>query len=309
MSGSVDRRQFMGVALASAALAGLTRGASAAAGTSQLLQARQLAPGVRLITGAGGAVVSIEDGDSAVLVDSGSSARARDLLALVQPGKRRVKTLINTHCHADHTGGNELLARAGAGIIAHENTRLWMQRPVAVPWEQRVVPAFPRQAWPTSTFYTDGALRLGSHDIRYGWLGQAHSDGDLYVHLPASNVLITGDTVTRGTWPMPDWTVGGWIGGLVDAGKQLLPLCDETTLIVTGGGDVVNRSHLQAQTDMLDLLKERIWQLMRKGMSDLDIVEAKPTAEYDSQWGDPRLFLINTYKGLWGHVREQRGVV
>ncbi|MCX7037384.1 MAG: hypothetical protein NT064_12580 [Proteobacteria bacterium] len=76
MAGRVDRRQFIGVALAGAALAGLGQGASAAAGSSQPLQAHTLAPGLRLITGAGGAVVSIEDGDSAVLVDSGSSERA-----------------------------------------------------------------------------------------------------------------------------------------------------------------------------------------------------------------------------------------
>jgi hypothetical protein len=60
---------------------------------------------------------------------------------------------------------------------------------------------------------------------------------------------------------------------------------------------------------MLEVLKERLWQLMRKGYSDLDIVAAQPTPEYDARWGDPRQFLLNTYKGLWGHVRELRGVV
>ena len=299
----------MGQALAGATVGYWACCATARAAAPAALRLRPLAAGVDLISGAGGAVVSIHDGDAAAVVDSGNAAGARELLRQLQPGKRRVQTVINTHCHADHTGGNELLARSGARILAHENTRLWMQRPVAVPWEQRVVPAFPRQAWPTSTFYTEGALRLGAHDIRYGWLGQAHTDGDLYVHLPASNVLVVGDVVSQGSYPMPDWTVGGWIGGLVDAGRQLLPLCNDATLIVTGSGAVVDRAHLQAQTEMLDTLKERIWQLMRKGLSDLDIVDSKPTADYDSQWGDPRLFLLNTYKGLWGHVRELRGVV
>lgn len=309
MSGTLDRRQFMGRALAGAAVAGWGSAGPAFGGQPAALKLRALAPGIDLVTGAGGAVVSVSDGDSGLLIDSGRAGATRELLKLLQPGKRRIQTLINTHCHTEHTGGNEVLARNGTRILAHENTRLWMQRPVTVPWEQRVVPAFPRQAWPTSTFYTDGALRQGEHELRYGWLGQAHTDGDLYVHLPASNVLVVGDVVSRGSYPMPDWTVGGWIGGLVDAGRMLLPLCNEATLIVTGSGEVVDRAHLQAQTEMLDVLKERIWQLMRKGMSDLDIVEAKPTAEYDSQWGDPRLFLLNTYKGLWGHVRELRGVV
>ena len=72
---------------------------------------------------------------------------------------------------------------------------------------------------------------------------------------------------------------------------------------------MVDRAHLQAESDMLEVLKERLWQLMRKGYSDLDIVAAQPTPEYDARWGDPRQFLLNTYQGLWGHVRELRGVV
>jgi hypothetical protein len=60
---------------------------------------------------------------------------------------------------------------------------------------------------------------------------------------------------------------------------------------------------------MLDVLTERVWQLMRKGMSDLDIVAAQPTADYDAEWGDPRQFLLNTYASVWNHVREMRGIV
>lgn len=287
----------------------LAPGASLAATSEPTLRSRDLAPGLTLVQGAGANILRLEHDRSVLLVDSGAAAHADAVLRQAQAGGCRVRTVINTHCHADHIGGNALLARAGARIIAHENTRLWMQRPVSIPWENRTVGPAPRQAWPTQTFYTTERLDFGAQELRYGWLGQAHTDGDLYVHLPRSNVLVVGGVVSQGRWPMPDWTVGGWIGGLVDAGRQLLALCDDQTVIVAGQGEPVGRAHLQAQTDMLDLLKERIWQLMRKGLSDLDIVEARPTAEFDAQWGDPRLFLLNTYKGLWGHVRELRGIV
>ena len=214
------------------------------------------------------------------------------LLRFVQEGRRPVQTLFNTHWHWDHTGSNEALGRAGVRIIAHENTRLWMQRPIIVPWEHRTYPPVPAKALPTSTFYTSDKLQFGPHEIQYGWLGQAHTDGDLYVFLPGSNVLVVGDVVSVGSWPILDWATGGWIGGMLDATKKLLKLGDDKTLIVPGRGPVVSRAHLQAESDMLEVLKERIWQLMRKGMSDTDVVAAQPTQEYDEKWGDPEQFLV-----------------
>lgn len=305
-----DRREFLGLALAAAGCSSLGWSSRALSGPAvTALQQRMLASQVTLISGAGGNVVSLSGADGVIMVDGGNAAGSAALLSLVRAGGRKVQALINTHWHWDHTGSNETLGKAGTRIIAHENTRLWMQRPIIIPWENRTYPAVPKQALPTSTFYTQDALSFGSHDIRYGYLAQAHTDGDLYVHLPNSNVLIVGDVVTSGAYPTSDYVTGGWIGGTLDATKELLKLTDANTLIVPGRGPVVDRAHLQAESDMLEVLKERLWQLMRKGYSDLDIVAAQPTPEYDARWGDPRQFLLNTYKGLWGHVRELRGVV
>jgi len=305
-----DRRQFLGLALAAAGCSSVGWSSRALSGPAvTALQQRVLASQVTLISGAGGNVVSLSGADGVIMVDGGNAAGSAALLSLVRAGGRKVQALINTHWHWDHTGSNETLGKAGTRIIAHENTRLWMQRPIIIPWENRTYPAVPKQALPTSTFYTQDALSFGSHDIRYGYLAQAHTDGDLYVHLPNSNVLIVGDVVTTGAYPTSDYVTGGWIGGTLDATKELLKLTDANTLIVPGRGPVVDRAHLQAESDMLEVLKERLWQLMRKGYSDLDIVAAQPTPEYDARWGDPRQFLLNTYKGLWGHVRELRGVV
>ena len=305
-----DRRQFLALALAASAGGGLARSQRVLAATAvPVLQQRVLASQVTLISGAGGNVVSLSGPDGVIMLDGGNAASSAALLSLVRAGGRKVQALINTHWHWDHTGSNEALGKAGTRIIAHENTRLWMQRPIIVPWENRSYPAAPKQALPNSTFYTQDALSFGTHDVRYGYLAQAHTDGDLYVHLPNSNVLIVGDVVTSGAYPTTDYVTGGWIGGTLDATKELLKLTDAQTLIVPGQGPVVDRAHLQAESDMLEVLKERLWQLMRKGYSDLDIVAAQPTPEYDARWGDPRQFLLNTYKGLWGHVRELRGVV
>ena len=95
----------------------------------------------------------------------------------------------------------------------------------------------------------------------------------------------------------------------LNATKALLELSDGKTQIVGESGPVVGRAHLEAQAEMLETLTERLWQLMRKGMSEEDLVAAQPTKEYDARWGDPRAFIINTYRGIWGHVREMRGIV
>jgi glyoxylase-like metal-dependent hydrolase (beta-lactamase superfamily II) len=302
-----NRRGFLKGALgvaAAAAWAGPARSAGAAA-----LASREIAPGVWLHTGAGSNVVSLTAADGVVMIDGGLAANSSALLRQVQAGKRPVKALFNTHWHWDHTGSNEALGKAGVRIIAHENTKLWMQRPIIVPWEHREYPPVAPKAVPTSTFYTSDKMQFGPHDLAYGHLGQAHTDGDLYVHLPKSNVLVVGDVLAVGSYPILDYATGGWIGGMLEATKLLLKLADDKTLIVPGSGAVVGKADLQAESDMLEVLKERVWQLMRKGMSDKDVVAAKPTAEYDAARGDPTLFLMNCYKGLWGHVREQRGVV
>jgi glyoxylase-like metal-dependent hydrolase (beta-lactamase superfamily II) len=304
-----DRRLFLKGAVGAAVCTTCALGVPALAASTGALTSQQIAPKVVLITGAGGNVVCLEGPDGVVLVDGGSAEHSRALLQRAQAGKRPVKALFNTHWHWDHTGSNEALGKAGVRIIAHENTRLWMQRPITVPWQNRTYPPVPAKALPNATFYASAAMTFGDHEIQYGYLGQAHTDGDLYVHLPNSNVLITGDVVSVGSYPVLDYATGGWIGGVLEATKQLLKLADDKTLIVPGTGPVVTRAHLQAESDMLEVMKERIWQLMRKGMSDTDVVAAKPTAEYDEKWGDPTAFLLSAYKGLWGHVREQRGVV
>ena len=82
------------------------------------------------------------------------------------------------------------LGKAGAAIIAHENTRLWLTTDVTWPWNGRRFTRLPKIAQPNKTFYTTGQLESG---VRYGYIPDAaHTDGDLYVHFPKQNVLAVG---------------------------------------------------------------------------------------------------------------------
>ncbi len=80
----------------------------------------------------------------------------------------------------------------------------------------------PRLRCPTRVSTPSTTLDFGSEKLAFGHLGQAHTDGDLYVHFTRANVLVAGGVVSSAGWPVLDWQTGGWIGGLVAAYDRLL---------------------------------------------------------------------------------------
>ncbi len=269
-----------------------------------------LGQNLTLVSGAGGNVVALGSPDGMLLVDCGAPEHTPALLSglATLPGGRRITTVFNTHWHWDHTGANERLHQAGASIVAHENTRLWLGTTIFEEWQNRTYPPRPR-GLPDKTFYTSGNLSFAGEPVEYGYLAQAHTDGDLYVYFRRANVLVAGDVVSVGRYPLSDYSTGGWIGGMVDATEKLIGLTDDQTRIVPGTGPVQTRADLIAEHEMLASLKESLWQLMRKGMNADDWIATDATRAYDAKWGDPQLFLSNTYRGMYAHVREMRGVV
>jgi glyoxylase-like metal-dependent hydrolase (beta-lactamase superfamily II) len=275
------------------------------------LSATRLSDIVTVISGAGGNVVVATGPDSVVMINGGVQDRSADLLKMVaeQSGGKRVATLFNTDWHPDHTGSNEPLGKSGTAIVAHEHTKQYLANDVFVEWQKRSYTARPAVALPSKTFYTTGKMTLGSEPIEYGHLGQAHTDGDIYVFLRSSNVLVAGDMVSVGKYPIADYTSGGWLGGMVTATKTLLDLSNADTRIVPGAGPVQTRADLQAQYDMLNAIRERFIKMVRQGMGANDMLAAGITKDFDEKWGSPTLFLPVTYRGMMLHVRELGGIV
>jgi len=122
-------------------------------------------------------------------------------------------------------------------------------------------------------------------------------------------VLVAGDVLSVGEYPILDYVTGGWIGGLQNANQALLKIANAETRIVPGTGAVQTRDDLQAQTDMCNAMRDRLVKLMRQGMGPQDMIAAAPSKEFDAKWGNPELFIKNAYRGMWGHVRELGNIV
>ncbi len=162
---ALDRRTFLTTAVALAVAGQLPAGA-ARRSAGEPLRLESLGDGLMLARGAGTNVVVVPAADGALMIDGGSPDQSRALLRLVAAQVGPVRTLVNTHWHPDHTGCNEALGKAGATLVAHENTRLWMQRPIHVAWQQQDYPAMPLKSPPTKTFYTQEWITAGDRTLR-----------------------------------------------------------------------------------------------------------------------------------------------
>jgi glyoxylase-like metal-dependent hydrolase (beta-lactamase superfamily II) len=308
MKSLLDRRTFV-TSLGSAALgAGALRPLAALARDSggrepgNGLSSEKLADGLILIRGAGANVVVARDEKGLVFVDGGLRTNASALLALAQKvlAAKQAHTLVNTHWHPEQTGLNERLGKQGAKIIAHENTKLWLSTTVRYQPDDPPILPLPSFARPNATTYNSGELKIGDETARYGYLSQAHTDGDLYVHFTKANVLVTGGVVAGNGWPTADWVTGGWINGTVNGYRTLIELCNDGTRIVSANGaKLLGKADLQGEREVLAKLSDQLGKMMRAGFGPVDMLAANPARDYIARFGDPTKFLTESFKSMW----------
>jgi cyclase len=299
-----NRRAFVKAALGTAGVALMDLRPTTSLGRDKTnLQLTSLDDRLAVVSGAGANVVAARGTDGLLLVDGGLEAHSAALLKLVQKelAAKRVHTLINTHWHPEQTGSNERLGKTGTRIFAHENTKLWLGYANEVPGRDTKWGPLPPKALPNETVYDGGKFAFGDDVIEYGYLLQAHTDGDLYVFFPKSNVLVTGGAVSGEGWPLIDYRTGGWIGGLVEGLKTLVARCDDNTRIVPANGPLLKRADLQEQQKMYATIFDRLGKLMRKGLGPDEAIESAPSKEFDARWGDSRQFLTLAFRSMWGH--------
>ena len=308
-TGTYSRRQAsrrdvlrgLAAGLAGLSLAPLASSVALAAGG---IAVADVAPKIKVLSGAGGNIVVLATSAGQVVVDSGAAAQSDAVVGTLRElggTGAKVAALVNTHWHRDQTGANEALGVAGATIIAHAKTRQRLRAGWYVPASDRYEPPLPPAARPTKAFYTTDSASFGDERIEYGYLIEAHTDGDLYVRIPSANVIATGDVVSPQRDPVLDWFGGGWLGGRVDALAKLLALGDARTRYVPSVGSVVGRAQVQAEHDLLKTVFDRMVVNLRLGQTADDMLKVGLLDGLPRTFEDPAKFLYDANKGFWAH--------
>jgi glyoxylase-like metal-dependent hydrolase (beta-lactamase superfamily II) len=296
----MNRRRLLQLATGAVATAALPLTVAAARTPKTALTVTELGDRLFLVSGGGGNVTVFHPDEGVLLVDGGSHEASAEVLDLVRQrtGQKRIHTLINTHWHWDQTGSNLALGNAGTRIIAHENTKLWLGVDVDSKWENRFYKRQPPRARPNETFYTSLTLQFGGETLDLALLPEAHTDGDIYVSFHKANLIVAGDVVSPGAYPVLDVASNGWITGNINACTALKALARPDTRFVPGRGGVQAAAQLEAQAAMLTTVRQRMARMLAQGKSAQEMIDAKPTAEFDAAWGDPEQFIRNAFRGI-----------
>jgi cyclase len=256
--------------------------------------------GATLLQGAGCNVVALPGPDGALMIDGGLAANADALLAAVKSATRtnRIYTLINTHWHPEQVGANEAVGRAGGVIFAHEKTKTYLSNAVySVTFKGRRRP-LPEPARPTKTVRGDGSMEFGGQRIDYGYMPAAHTDSDIYIHLPAMNLLVVGGVVSAEEWPLLDYRNGAWLGGRVRALEHLADVVKPDTRVVPANGRVMTGAEIVRHRDMYQKLFKTMIGYLNMGLGPEDAVTRNPLKEYQPEFGDPAAFTYGALKSM-----------
>lgn len=257
-----------------------------------------------LLSGAGCNVLAKKSTSGELLiVDGGLATHAGTLRNAIESAldSRRVHTLVNTHWHPEHVGLNDTYGNGDVRIFAHENTRQWLSTTIAYPWDNSQFQPAPENARPNDTFHHYGDFSIGDTAVEYGYLRQAHTDGDMYVFLPQDNVLHTGGLINSDSWPLMDWWTGGWIGGLVDGLETLLSIANDNTLIIPARGPVMTVQQLRSMRDLYAEIFSGVSRMFQSAYSVEETLAENPAAAYESQLGDSRQFVELSWWSLIPH--------
>ncbi len=271
---------------------------------------------VYMLVGSGGNITVQAGSDGVLLVDAEYAGLADKILAAVRKiSDRPLRYIINTHYHPDHTNGNERLRKAGstiaggnvagdlgaeasegAQIIAHVNVLNRMSAPTG---RQA---AAPQGSWPTDTFIgNEKKLWFNNEGIEIIHIPNAHTDGDSIVYFRRSDVISTGDLFVTTTYPIIDVAAGGTINGYIEALNRIIDLIvpvygqEGGTLVIPGHGRLCDLGDVINYREMVTIIRDRVQDMIKKGMTLEQVKAAKPTFDYDPLYGSSTFWTTDRF--------------
>jgi len=272
---------------------------------------------VSMLAGAGGNIAVQTGNDGIALVDSGSASMSEKVSeALRRLNKGQVTYIINTDDRSDHIGGNELFATTGHPlaidraaqasvlIVAFHTILDRMSAPAgqATPVPEKAWPNDPYSA-PTKTLYFNGEGIEIDHQ-------PGTTDGNSIVFFRRSDVISTGDIFDITEYPIIDLKAGGSLQAVIDGLNRLKVMAipgnhqEGGTMIIPGHGRICDEADLALYQEMVTIVRDRLQDMIKKGMTLDQIKAAKPTQDFDPIYGKKDgpwttdMFLEAAYKSL-----------
>jgi len=241
---------------------------------------------IYMLSGQGGNIGVCVGEDGVFLIDDQFAPLTPRILEEIRKvSEQPVRFVVNTHWHRDHTGGNENLGETGAIIVAHANVRKRMSEKQFMEALDRTVEPSPKVALPVVTFDQSITFHWNGETIEVVHVQPAHTDGDSVIYFESANTVHAGDVFFNGTYPFIDTGSGGNLVGMIRGVEQILERCDGETRIIPGHGPLATRADLDRYHQMLTSVRARIEPMVRAGKSRDEVIAAKPTADFDADWG------------------------
>jgi glyoxylase-like metal-dependent hydrolase (beta-lactamase superfamily II) len=215
------------------------------------VKATKVAGNVHMLRGSGGNIGVSVGSDGILIVDDQFAPLADKIKAALKTlGEGKLKFVLNTHWHGDHTGGNAVFGPE-APIIAHDNVRKRLATEQKSEFFKRTTPASPKEALPVITFGQSLSVHFNGEEIRVIHFPQGHTDGDSVIFFTNSNVVHMGDDFFAGTFPFVDLESGGSVEGLAKNVGEIIGKLPADVKIIPGHGPISSLDDLKLYHRML----------------------------------------------------------
>ena len=245
------------------------------------IKSTKVAGNVYMLQGAGGNIGVSVGADGILIVDDQYAPLADKIKAALKTlGEGKLKFVLNTHWHSDHTGGNASFGPE-APVIAHTNVRKRLKEGMTTP--RKVDPAT-KEALPVITFDHSVSIHFNGEEIRVIHFPHSHTDGDSIIYFTSSNVVHMGDNFFNGNFPFVDIDSGGDVDGYVKTVGEVLAKLPAGASIIPGHGPLANSEDLKRYHHMLITTTGIIRDKIKAGKT-LEQLKAEGLPEEWKSWG------------------------
>lgn len=250
------------------------------------VEAEKITDHIVMLTNGGGNVGVFFGDDGVLVIDTMMASFTKQLENQLDKiaYNRPIRFVIITHWHYDHVEGNAMLAKKGAVIMAHENVYRRNSTEQYMEFFKAKIPPLPQAALPTITFSQDMTFRMNGEEV-YVFSQPAHTDGDCVVYFKKSNVMHLGDLYFAGMYAFYDTSSGGSVNKIIPTLRHLISMMNDSTKIIPGHGPLSNKADLQAYTNMLETMRDRVLAQIKAGKTLEQIIASQPSQDMDAIWG------------------------